>query len=237
MTTAPLTRVSVGLEEGADGAVLAHALTLPGCTAAGRTPQHAVAAFERELNEWLRFLALSGEGVPPASTELEIAVDEWLRTDARVAEGESTACFAEDLRALTDEEIQTGVRRLGDLRGLLLAPVRRLRRSEVDAALDRPAANGWTARRIMEELARAQWWTLSRLGASPMAGAPDATLARLDTAAALIVQHLGHLPPERRGTRLEMEGEEWTPRKVLRRLLWLEWTLGRAAVRALEASE
>jgi hypothetical protein len=122
------------------------------------------------------------------------------------------------------------VHRLGELRGLLLARIRR----RPDAELDVAAEGGWTVRQILDELARAQWWLLSRLGATPMAETPELTLARLDTAMALVVQHLGHLPPERRGTRLELEGEEWTPRKVLRRLLWLEWSLGRAALWALE---
>jgi hypothetical protein len=165
-----------------------------------------------------------------------LAVDEWIETDAKVGEGESLALFAADVAALRDEEIARGMRLLGDLRGALLATVRALPRREVEAALDAPADGGWTVRQVLEELARAQWWTLSRLGASPMAGAADATLARLDTAMALVVQHLGHLPPERRSLRLELDGEAWTPRKVLRRLLWLEWTLGRAALRALGAT-
>jgi predicted RNase H-like HicB family nuclease len=229
--TGAATRFPVGLEEGADGAVLAHALTLPGCAAAGRTPEEAVAAFGRALHGWLRFLAFIREPVPPEGAELEIAVDEWLRTDARVGAGETTALFAAELAPVDEAEVDRALRRLGELRGLLLARVRRL----PDAELDRAATPaGWTVRQVLEELARAEWWTLSRLGATPMAGAPDRTLGRLDTALALAVQHLAHLPPERRGARLELDGEEWTPRKVLRRLLWLEWTLGRAAVAALE---
>jgi hypothetical protein len=78
---------------------------------------------------------------------------------------------------------------------------------------------------------------LSRLGASPMAGAPDHTLARLDTAAALVVDRMTTLPDETRGRRLELDGEEWTPRKVLRRLLGLEWTLVVIALAGLEAAE
>ncbi|HEU0055291.1 MAG TPA: hypothetical protein VFQ39_19020 [Longimicrobium sp.] len=229
-----LTRVSVGLEEGADGGVMAHALDLPGCAAVGDSAAAALAAFERELVAWLNFLAAAGEPVPSADAELEIAVDEWLRTDARVLAGETTACFADDLRALPADEAERGIRLLGDLRGRVLSRVRRLPRVEVAAALARETGGGWTVERVLEELARAQWWTLSRLGATPMAGAPDATLARLDTALALVVQHLGHLDDEARGRRIELEGEEWTPRKVLRRLLFLEWTLGAAAARALD---
>ncbi|HEV7588290.1 MAG TPA: hypothetical protein VGO40_09245, partial [Longimicrobium sp.] len=169
----------------------------------------------------------------PPKAELELAVDEWIETDANVGEGESTALFAADVAALSGDEIAQGMRLLGDLRGSLLAAVRAIPRREVEAALDYLVGGGWTVRQVLEELARAQWWTLSRLGATPMAGSPDSTLARLDTAMALVVQHLGHLEPERRSLRLELDGEEWTPRKVLRRLLRLEWTLGRAAARGL----
>ena len=223
-------RFAVGIEEGADGGFVAHGLNLPGCAAPGGTAEEAVHGFADALQQWLQFLAFIGQPVPPDDAELEVAVDEWLQTDARVAEGETVACFAADLPALGDEELQAGVQRLGELRGLLLARIRR----RPDAELDAPAEGGWTVRSILEELARAQWWLLSRLGATPMAETPERTLARLDTAMALVVQHLGHLPAERRGTRLELDGEEWTPRKVLRRLLWLEWSLGRAALWALE---
>ena len=223
-------RFVVGIEEGADGGFLAHGLNLPGCTAPGGTAEEAVHGFADALQQWLQFLAFIGQPVPPDDAELEVAVDEWLQTDARVAQGETVACFAADLPALGDDELQAGVQRLGELRGLLLARIRR----RPDAELDAPAEGGWTVRSILEELARAQWWLLSRLGATPMAETPERTLARLDTAMALVVQHLGHLPHERRGTRLEIDGEEWTPRKVLRRLLWLEWSLGRAALWALE---
>ena len=225
-----LTDIRVGLEQGADGAVMAYALTLPGCAAAGDSAEAAMAAFERVLGAWLRFLADAGERVPPADAEIAVSVDEWIETDAAVRAGETQVLFADEVRAVTQEELETAVRRIGDLRGRLLARVRRRR----DVNLDVPAPGGGTVRRVLEELARAEWWTLSRLGASSMAGAPDHTLARLDTAMALIVDRLTTLPADLRGARLELDGEEWTPRKVLRRLLWLEWTLGAVALRGLE---
>ncbi|HEX2210825.1 MAG TPA: hypothetical protein VHG93_24290 [Longimicrobium sp.] len=226
-----LARVRVGLEEGADGAVMAHALNLPGCAAVGRSPEAAVAAFERGLADWFRFLSALGDPVPPRDAEIEVAVDEWLATDARIASGETHALFAEDLAALAQDEAERGVRRLGDLRARLLARVRR----RPEALLDAETPGGMTARQVLEELARAQWWTLSRLGATPMAEVPQKTLARLDTAMALVVDRLTTLPDDARAHRLELDGEEWTPRKVLRRLLWLEWTLGAAALTALTA--
>jgi hypothetical protein len=229
-------RVSVGVEQGVDGHCWAFALDGAGCAGAGASMEEAVEAFQHQYIEWLRFLQRVGEPVPPADAELEISVDEWASSDAKVAEGETTVLFTAEYRAITGDELQRGVRLLGDLRGRVLARIRAIPRREVDAALDAPVKGGMAVRDVLEELARAQWWTLSRLGASPMAETPDATLGRLDTAMALVVQHLGHLEPERRDQWLELEGEEWTPRKVLRRLLWLEWTLGRAALGGLDAA-
>lgn len=228
-----LAHVRVGLEEGDDGAVMAHALNLPGCAAVGTSPEAAVAAFERTLADWFRFLSAIGEPVPPRDAEIELTVDEWLRTPARVATGETVALFAEDLEPLSQADAEAGVRRLGDLRARLLARVRR----RPEALLDAETPGGMTARQVLEELARAQWWTLSRLGATPMAEVPQKTLARLDTAMALVVDRLTTLPDEARAQHLELDGEEWTPRKVLRRLLWLEWTLGAAALSALAGVE
>lgn len=226
-------RISVGLEEGSDGAFLVHALSSPGCAAGGTTQEEALAAFQMELGAWLEDLAAIGEPLPDEEAELEIAVDEWVQTDADVVSGESTVCFEHDLRLLEDAEIQRGLQRLGDLRGLLLAQVRRL----PDAELDQKFGGGWTVRRTLEELARAQWWTLSRLGASPLAEIPARTLARLDTAMALVVQQFTREVPNAPGQVLEIDGETWTPRKVLRRLLWLEWTLGRVARAALTLTD
>jgi hypothetical protein len=223
----------VGLEQGADGWFHVHPLGLAGPATWGATPAEALARFNRDYERWLLFLSAQGSPVPPAGSELEVAVEEWIESDARVERGETRALFAADLAPLGEAEAADALRLLGDLRGRVLAPIRALPRGEVEAALERPAEGGWTVRQVLEELARAQWQLLSRLGATPLGDSPDATLARLDTAMALVVQQIGALPAERRGQRLEMEGEEWTPRKVMRRLLWVEWSLGGVALRAL----
>ncbi|HEU4556744.1 MAG TPA: hypothetical protein VFS20_02805 [Longimicrobium sp.] len=229
-------RIPVGVEQGDDGHCWAFALNGAGCAGTGASMEEAVEVFQRRYLEWLRFLQSVGEPVPPRDAVLEIAVDEWIATDADVSGGDTIVLFRAEYRPLEDDELQRGVRLLGDLRGRVLARIRAIPRREVDAALDAPVEGGMTVRDVLEELARAQWWTLSRLGATPMAGTPEATLGRLDAAMALVVQHLGHLDPARRDLWLELDGEEWTPRKVLRRLLWLEWTLGRAALRGLDAA-
>jgi predicted RNase H-like HicB family nuclease len=223
------TTFAVGLEEDSAGATLVHALDLPGCVAGGDSQQEALAAFQSVLSQWLVTLGELGRPLPPADAELEIQVDEWHMSDAAVAEGESAVLFDADRAALDEGEITRQLQRLGDLRGYLLARIRPL----PDGALDGIWREEWTARIALEELARSHWWTLSRLGSSSMAGVPDRTLARLDTAMALVVQRFTELAPDARSQVVEIEGELWTPRKVLRRLLWLEWTFGRIALAAL----
>lgn len=222
--------ISVGLEEGRDGAILVHCLSLPGCVAGGGTREEALEELAREIGRWLHFLETVGEAVPPREVELEISVDEWVGSDSDVRAGVSSACFEADLVPLTHGEVTRQLRLLGDLRGPLLQQIRR----SAAIHLDRVNASGWTVRRVLEELARAQWWTLTRLGASPMAEVPETTVGRLDTAMALVVQQMTGLSETERSRAVELDGEIWTPRKVLRRLLWLEWALGWSALAALE---
>jgi predicted RNase H-like HicB family nuclease len=230
----PLTVIfPIGLEEGEDGAVLVHSFTLPGCVAGGATQEEALAAFPPILEQWLGFRESRGESVPPAGSELAIAVNEWVRTDAAVREGDSSAFFEDDLRPLGPTDVSEALRSLGDLRGVLIKQLRGASEEELDR--DRPG--GWSVRQIADELARAQWWMLTRLGASPMAEVPDRLLGRLDTAMALVVQQLTNLNDDAREHVLELDGEKWSPRKVVRRLLWLEWALGGAVLRAVDAEE
>jgi hypothetical protein len=228
MTSLPPHVLSVGIEESPDGAALVHGLALPGCVGFGASVDEALEDFVGRVGEWLDFREAIGLAVPPRDQELDVAVDEWVRSDVAVGSGESEATFEDDLRPLEDREISEGLQLLGDLRGVLLRAVRRIPPAELEAL----GAGELSLRRILDELARAQWWTLTRLGASPMAEIPASPIGRLDTAIALTVQQLTALDQEARGRVLELDGEVWTPRKVLRRLLWLEWSLGRAAVHA-----
>ena len=224
-------RFPVGLEQGSDGHWLVHSFTLPGCVAQGAERDAALDALPAALGTWLTWAASLGEVVPPPEAELEVAVDEWVETDAEIASGESTAIFDHDRAALADAEIDRALRWLGALRGRTLTRVKRLPPEQMDAL----HGGTWTVRRALEELAYSQWWTLSRLRLELFAEPPrDHTLARLDTAMAFVVRQMSHLAPEERDRVVEADdGELWTPRKVLRRLLWLEWSLGRAVERAL----
>ncbi len=228
-----VTNFPVALEEGADGSTLVHSINLPGCVAGGASQEEALANFQAVLSQWLTTLGTIGERLPPRDAELQITVDEWHLSAANVADGESEVLLDADREPLSETEMIALLHRLGDLRGHLLARVRRL----PDEALDAVWRGDWTARLALEELARSHWFTLSRLGSSSMAEVPARTLARLDTAMALVVQRFTDLAPDARSVLVDIEGELWTPRRVLRRLLWLEWTFGRLALAALAANQ
>lgn len=219
-------RISVGLEQDAAGLIRAHSLDLLGFEALGRDAEEAVSAFAERLQRSLPVLEALGRDVPERSSELEIAVDEWIETEADLATGRSVACFEADRVPLADEELFGGLDLLGALRSRLIRPFKRTRNEQ----LEQLQAGEVSVRTLLDGLAQAQWWTLTRLGASPMAEVPEQVIARLDTSMALVVERMAHLPEARRGQELEIEGEYWTPRKVLRRLLWLEWSYGDAVL-------
>lgn len=223
--------LSVAIEEGPDGAALVHSLGYPGCVSAGRTVQDALDAFPGQLSAWLSFRQSLGLAVPDPDEELEITVDDWVSTDVSVSAGESDAFFDADLRVVEDDEFDEALHLLGDLRGELLRELKRLPRG----ALDREDPAVEPAREVLNELARAQWWTLTRLGASPLGEVPQPVMGRLDTAMALTVQQITGFARAAGHRVLELDGELWSPRKVLRRLLWLEWWLGHTAIALLPA--
>jgi predicted RNase H-like HicB family nuclease len=226
-------RIAVGLEQGPGGECHAHCMNLPGCVASGDSADSALDALGSELNRWLGFLAALGEPVPPPHEELEVVVEEWISTDVAVGAGESNVCFQADRPPLSEDEIQRGLAILGSIRGRILPYIRRAGNVDLEAF----GSGDWNVRIVLDELARAQWWTLTRLGASPLAEVPERVVARLDTSMALTVQQFTELS-QGAGTRSTiLDGEEWTPRKVLRRLLWLEWALGGAALHTLTTTE
>lgn len=222
-------RISVGLEEDDAGLIRAHSLDLLGLEALGQGAEDAVSAFMGRVQHALPILEQLGRPVPDRSAELEIAVDEWVRSDADLATGRSTACFESDREALSDQDLLAGLDLLGSLRSRLIRPFRRSRNEQ----LDQLQAGDVSVRTLLDGLAQAQWWTLTRLGASPMAEVPEQVVARLDTSMALVVERMANLSPDRRGLEIELDGEPWTPRKVLRRLLWLEWSYGDAVLEGI----
>lgn len=126
--------------------------------------------------------------------------------------GDQVARFASDREPPSDEEIEQALRWLTYSRRDLLELFEGL----PPEALDRQATAGeWTLRTILQHVAGAEAWYLSRLDEeSP--GNPSATLEAVRNWAVVRLRQITGL--ERRRVNVH-RGEEWTARKVLRRFL------------------
>ena len=78
----------------------------------------------------------------------------------------------------------------------------------------------WSIRGILRHIANAEWWYLSRLGLTEGQEWPKDTQERLRHACACLETTLPTLAGAK--TVIGIEGEFWSPRKLLRRILWHE---------------
>jgi hypothetical protein len=79
----------------------------------------------------------------------------------------------------------------------------------------------WSINDILGHVGGAEWWYLDRLGrAFPRAEVPEAPQERLEKVRAFFVETLPKLEGVKQA--VGVDGEFWSPRKVLRRALWHE---------------
>ncbi|MDD5371353.1 MAG: DinB family protein [Anaerolineaceae bacterium] len=216
--------VHIGLENNFEGRSLAWALGHPGCFAYGVDGSTAVVAMGRAIPDYIEWIA---EHTPepwfaPADIDIrleEIWEDYFLdETYNRAAQGMSAnAWFLHDWKLLTALEMRQGVQLLQWAHNDLLASAQGLS----DAELDAPHPGELKPiRGILMHVATANWWLLDRLdlAASPRASLSKDVDERLNTQFERACQVL----PELTGVEkvVGKQGELWSPRKLLRRLVW-----------------
>ena len=220
--------VRVGLENNIEGRSLAWALDYPGCFAYGKESSEAILRFPQAL--------VSHQSWVASHTD-----DSWLADlddfDIRLAdvfecysinrdtyepdpEGiEINAWFRDDWKPLNVIETK---------RGALLLTWAREELQELIASLDgnlmdrKFTGERWTVRGILGHIANAEFWYMDRLN---LAGCkrselPEDVFDRLQVTRSRMLQIL----PELAGDRIVVgvQGEFWSPRKVLRRAIWHE---------------
>jgi uncharacterized damage-inducible protein DinB len=119
---------------------------------------------------------------------------------------------------LTEDDVERGLRLLEWSREDLLASVDGLSDADLDVHLP---GQRWSIRGVLGHVAGADWWYLDRLGlAFPRALVPADAFERLRVVRA----HLRDVLPELVGSRqvVGVDGEFWSPRKLLRRAAWHE---------------
>ena len=218
-----------GVENNNEGRSIAWALEHPGCYAYGMNADGALLNLETALSRYASWIIHhdTRTWLTFADTEIEIVVngiwDVYYINDAldkaTEMDGYSVeSFFPYDWKPLTADEIKHGLAMLNWSLEDLLKPVLGLSQEKRDAKYP---GERWSINGILGHVGGAAWWYLERLGrAFPREQLPEEPQARLEK----IHVSFESVLPKLEGVKqvVGVEGELWSPRKVLRRALWHE---------------
>ena len=179
---------------------VAHVPALPGASARGVTIEEAKENVRVAIEEYLSLLRDVGEQVPKASEEIHLEFEEV-----------DSTTFLTDYDVLRPNEMETLFRWMAVSRQELMDMVKAL---PEDALAWKPDDDTPSIRDILCHVAEADLWYTDRLKQWP-----EAPLFRLAATRGVALERLRALSDEDRGRVTVHEGEEWTPRKVVRRML------------------
>jgi hypothetical protein len=222
-------RFLVGIDNNNEGRSIAWALEHPGCFAYGINAEGASLNLESALvkyagwilrhepQTWLSF----------AEDEIELVIDGtwdvyYINDDFdKVSEADGFSVesfFPFEWKPLKADEIKHALDMLVWSRDDLLKTVQGLTSSQLDATYP---GERWSINGILGHVGGAEWWYLERLGlAFPREEVPKEPMARLEKVRKQFAGALSGLEGVKKV--VAVDGEFWSPRKVLRRTLWHE---------------
>ena len=218
----------IGLENNNDDRTIAWALEHPGCFAYGSNSEEAQNNFPAAARDYIAWVARHGESW--LDNEIDVSVEETFEayfinsSFERLERGEDTymveSFFVHDWKPLQPHEIERALKLLAWSRADLMELVKAL--SEEILAQTYPKER-WSIHGILNHIGGAEWWYQERIGypfPENEADVPSDPFERLT----VVREHFNSLLPKLDGvnTVAGLEGEFWSPRKVLRRALWHE---------------
>ena len=198
---------------------VAWVLELPGCFSSATTQEEATAQVPTRIGEYFDWLKRNGQASPPAKEPIEMEAPEVFRSFPSQNDYTVNVFFEDDRKPLDYQEVEYHLWLLDCTRRDLPAVVRQLPRE----TLNRPVAEEvqGSIEGILSHVAGAENWYLDRLSlALPDEEMPEGPLARLERIRAYTRTRLPELVDD--GRVVELVGEQWSVRKVLRRALWHE---------------
>lgn len=215
----------VGLENNTEAGSIAWVLNHPGCFAHGANSDLAQGNLTAAAQNYLDWIAKHDADPWLTPGDFEMRVEEtWEAYQINdefelVEEGyEINAWFLHDWKPLTEEDIQRGLKMLAWSRADLLEMVRDLSHEDLK---QRYPEERWNIAGILKHTGGAEWWYLDRLGlAFPRPEVPADAFERLEKVRDHLVKVLPDLVASRQV--VGIDGEFWSPRKMLRRALWHE---------------
>ncbi len=218
----------VGIENNNDDRTIAWALDHPGCFAYGRNREEAEKKFLQAAQDYTAWIAQHGESW--LDDQIEVIVEETFEayfitpTFERAEHGKDAymveSFFVYDWKPLVLYEIEHALKLLAWSRADLMNVVQEL--SAEKLAQTYPNER-WSISGILRHIGGAEWWYQERIGfpfPKHEEDVPDDPFERLE----IVRQHFNSLLPKLDGVSkvVGLEGEIWSPRKVLRRALWHE---------------
>ncbi|MFQ5611997.1 MAG: hypothetical protein ACE5H9_07665 [Anaerolineae bacterium] len=180
--------------------VVAHVPALPGASARGQSVAEVKEKIKGVIQAYLRSLRDVGEAVPKASEGIYLEFEEV-----------DTSTFLSDYDLLHPNEMESLMRWMAISRQELMDLVRNLPEEAFDWRADDDSPS---VHEVLSQIAEADLWYTDRLKQWP-----EAPLYRLAAARGVALERLRALTEEERASLTRHEGEDWTPRKVMRRML------------------
>jgi hypothetical protein len=216
----------VGIENNNEGRSIAWALEHPGCYAYGAKASAACVNLEKAIqvyatwilkHEPITWLNFEEAEIDPEETWEVYFVDDSL--DKIEGDGYSVESFFRyDWKPLKREDVEHALKMLSWTRAELLDTISGLSTAKMDATY---ISERWSINGILGHIGGAEWWYLERLGlAFPKEELSKDPMTRLKQSRDLLNRTL----PKLIGVShvVGLDGEFWSPRKVLRRALWHE---------------
>jgi hypothetical protein len=218
-----------GVENNNEGRSIAWALEHPGCFAYGMSVDAALSNLKGSLDKyagwilhheprtWLSFAVDDVDFIVDGIWDVYYINDNMEKVNE--ATGYSVeSFFPYDWKPLEAIDIEHGLKLLAWSREDLLKTVKGLSPEKLEATY---MGERWSINGILGHTGGAEWWYLDRLGlAFPRKDVPEEPMKRLEK----VREHLNATLPKLEGVKqvLGVDGEFWSPRKILRRALWHE---------------
>ena len=216
----------VAIENEIVGRSIGWVLDHPGCFAYGENADAALAAIPNAVTNYAAWIASRNKGKACIETsEIELLLAEtW---DVYVIDNEFepaqdgyevNAWFRHDWKPLSDEDLLRGEKLLAWSRADLLDAVSGL---SAEALSAQHPGERWNILGILRHVGGAEWWYLDRLSLGfAQQELPKDPFERLEKVRVRLLDVLPGLAGSRKV--LGVDGEFWSPRKLLRRALWHE---------------
>jgi hypothetical protein len=219
----------IGIENNNDDRSIAWALEHPGCFAYGRNSLEAQGNFPRAALDYAAWIAAHGESWLEGD-RVEVRVEETFdayfinnafeQVEARQGASMVESFYRLDWKPLDAADIQCALKLLAWSRADLLSTVRGLSEEKLNRTY---ADERWSINGILRHIGGAEWWYQERIGYPYPENEKDLAddpFERLEFTRV----YLNDLLPTLVGMSkvIGLDGEFWSPRKMLRRTLWHE---------------